>query len=204
MGEQDAVLSLQTYARTPSKILEVAQWLLTVTRACDVVLENRRMNAVTRVSQARLLATALNLRADLDRKKKAQLLRLWETVTFRIYGMYCYDARTRVGDYVRLAWRVVNEQLPHGKIEEELKKIGSEFPIGEAIDELRNTDCYSDWGEELRYFFPGMRSIWRRNKVKISKMNNGNGYGLRAQLTLLSIFGRRVRGRNHKYTALEI
>jgi hypothetical protein len=116
LGEQDAVEGLQAYAQNPKKILEIAQWLLTVTRACDSVIANRRLNAVTRISQARLLATALNLRPDLEVDKRNRLLRLWENMTFRIYGISRNDARTRVGEYVRLAWRVVNEKLPYHDI----------------------------------------------------------------------------------------
>jgi Protein of unknown function (DUF1524) len=129
-----------------------AKWLLAVTQACDALKGNRRLNAVTRISQARLVAAALNLRRDLDAKESSKLFRLWENITFRIYGMYFNDARTRVGDYVRLAWRIWNEKLSAKLIAHELMKIGEEFPIGSAVDELRKTDCYSDWSEELRYF----------------------------------------------------
>jgi hypothetical protein len=66
--------------------------------------------------------------------------------------MYCYDARTRVGDYVRLAWRIVNEKLISREIMRDLKQIGEEFPVAGAVEGLRKTDCYSDWDEELRYF----------------------------------------------------
>jgi hypothetical protein len=65
--------------------------------------------------------------------------------------MYAKDARTRVGDYVRLAWQIVNEKLSAKTIVKELQIIGSEFTIEGAVDELRKTDCYSDWAEELRY-----------------------------------------------------
>lgn len=144
--------TLKEDATTAAKIRDVAKWLLDVTQACDVLKGNRRINAVTRISQARLVAAALNLRHDLEKKERDRLFKLWENVTFRIYGMYCRDARTRVGDYVRLAWRIVNENLEAKKISNELKQIGAEFPIDGAIKELRNRNCYSDWGEELRYF----------------------------------------------------
>jgi hypothetical protein len=65
--------------------------------------------------------------------------------------MYYKDARNSVGDYVRLAWRIVNETLEAKEIARGLREIGAEFPIAGAIEELRNADCYSDWGEELRY-----------------------------------------------------
>ncbi len=153
LAEEDAVEVLRGQARTAKEIVQVAKWVLTVTQAFDKIRGNRRLNAVTRISQARLLATAINLRQDLTESQKSQLLKRWEIVTFRIYGMLYKDARTRVGDYVRLAWRVARENLEYKKVLTALTEIGSEYPIEDAIDELRETDCYNDWQEELRYFF---------------------------------------------------
>src|SRR5262249_13379341 len=152
LGEKEAVDSLKQDATRQKKIVEVAKWLLKVTQACDTLKANRRINAVTRISQARLLAAALNLRSDLEKKERDNLFRLWENVTFRIYSMYGNDARTRVGDYVRLAWGVVNEKIGVQEIARGLKEIGSEFPIDKAVEKLRNADFYSDVSEELRYF----------------------------------------------------
>jgi Protein of unknown function (DUF1524) len=100
-----------------------------------------------------LVAAALNLRSDFDKKERTRLFRLWENVTFRIYGMYGKDARTRVGDYVRLAWRIKNDKLNAKEIARELKQLREEFPIKGAVDALRKMkDFYADWSEELRYF----------------------------------------------------
>ena len=88
----------------------VAAWLLRVTEACETVTDNPRLSAVTTISQARLLATAIHLREDITPKQRQQLLNRWEKVSFRIYGLLKKDARTRVGDYVRLAWRVIKER----------------------------------------------------------------------------------------------
>jgi hypothetical protein len=100
-----------------------------------------------------LLAAAINLRSDLSADDRAELLRLWENITFRIYGMYGNDARTAVGDYVRLSWRIANERLKSAEIAQALKEWGRWYPISEAIENLRNTDCYTAWQEDLRYFF---------------------------------------------------
>jgi hypothetical protein len=153
LGEHDAVENLKKPATTAKKIGETATWLLTVAGACDILKADRRLNAVTRISQARLVAAALNLRLDLEKKERNKLFRLWEKVTFRIYGMYGKDARTRVGDYVRLAWSITNEKLSSKDIQRELKQLGEEFPIEGAISALRKMkDFYTDWSEELRYF----------------------------------------------------
>jgi hypothetical protein len=151
LGEKDALETLKK-ATTAKKISATAKWLLAVTQACDTLKGNRRLDAVTRISQARLIAVALNLRNDLETGERSKLFRLWENITFRIYGMFGNDARTRVGNYVRLAWRIWNEKLSATVIAHELKEIGKEFPVEDAVDELRKTDCYSVWSEELRYF----------------------------------------------------
>jgi Protein of unknown function DUF262/Protein of unknown function (DUF1524) len=151
LGEQDAVEVLRAEGRDAKSLRSVGAWLLKVTKACDAVLASPRLNAVTRISQARLLATAINLRSDLGEPDRDELMRKWEKVTFRIYGMLCKDARTRVGDYVRLAWRIVNESLPADEIGQAILGIGADFPIADAIDDLRESDYYNGWEDELRY-----------------------------------------------------
>jgi hypothetical protein len=151
LGEEDSVDELRAEASSAKKIRQVASWLLRVTSACDEVAADKRLNAVTRISQARLLAVAIHLRSDIKPEQRKRLLARWEKVSFRIYGMLLNDARTRVGDYCRLAWRVVNEELPVPVIERELKAIGEEFTIEDAVDALRNSNCYEGWEVELRY-----------------------------------------------------
>ena len=105
-----------------------------------------------RIAQARLVATAVLLRQDITDDEKGRILSLWEKVTFRIYGMFRKDARTAVGEYVRLAWRIVNESLAPSDTLKALSEIGSRFPVDEAVENLRNSNCYTYWGDELRYF----------------------------------------------------
>lgn len=153
MSEEDSVHALRDLALNDAKRLrEVASWLLEVTKATDQVVANHRLNAVTRISQARLLAVAINLRDDLSKGDKERLLAQWERVTFRIYGMMGNDARTRVGDYIRLAWKIVNGKLASEDISKGIAAIGEDFPIEDAVDELREANCYEGWEVELRYF----------------------------------------------------
>lgn len=169
LGEEDAVDSLRTLATTGKTIREVASWLLRVTQACDVVVANNRLNAVTQISQARLLATAIHLREDIKQAAREKLLRRWEKVSFRIYGMLANDARTRVGDYVRLAWRVVNEGLSVNEIDARIGDIGEEFGIDEAIEALRGDNCYEGWENELRYvMFRYEEFLAREQKLNFS------------------------------------
>lgn len=153
LGEEDAVDALKELSMgEAANIRRISSWLLDVTKACDRVVASNRLNAVTRISQARMLAVAIHLRDDLSKSDKEKLLSRWETVTFRIYGMLGKDARTRVGDYIKLAWRVVNEKLAADEISKKIGDIGDGFPIDEAIKGLRNANCYEGWQVELRYF----------------------------------------------------
>ena len=166
LGERDAVEELRRATGTAKKIRDVAAWLLRVTKALDTVTGSTRLNAVTRVSQARLLATAIHLREDITPKQRKQLLSRWEKVSFRIYGLLRKDARTGVGNYVRLAWQVANKKLSVDAIDKALVEIGEEFPIKEAVDLLRNADCYDGWEAELRYFmFRYEEHLTRKEKL---------------------------------------
>jgi hypothetical protein len=151
LGEEPSVDLLRADAKTAKKIRDTASWLLSVTKACDQVTANKRINSVTRISQARLLATAINLRDDIPDAEKKKLLTRWEKVSFRIYGMLAHDARTRVGDYIRLAWQVTNQKLSVQSIDAAIAEIGREFTIESAVDELREANCYEGWETELRY-----------------------------------------------------
>jgi len=169
LSEEDSVAELRSSALTAKQIRERALWLLRVTQACDVVMANPRLNAVTRISQARLLAIAIYLREDIGDKDRSALLARWEKVSFRIYGMLGNDARTRVGDYIRLAWRVVNETLSVKQIHKAIGEIGEGFKIEDAVEVLRNSNCYEGWQSELRYFmFRYEEYLAREQKLNFS------------------------------------
>ena len=151
-GEEDAARSLLVLTEQRSDgVIEVSQWLKSVTEAVDELSEDVRLSAITRISHARLLAVAVSLNANLSQKEKEDVLFRWEKVTFRIFGMYNKDARTKVGDYVRLAWTILNENPSHDFLINALSEIGEGYEIEGAVKELERTDCYSGWREDLRY-----------------------------------------------------
>lgn len=154
LSEQGSVDLFRMAATNAKQIRNVAAWLLRVTQACEVITANPRLNAVTRISQARLLAIAIHLREDISEKQRDVLLARWEKVSFRIYGMLEHDARKRVGEYVRLAWRVTHEGLSVNDISAAIGEIGEdpEFSIERAVAALYKADCYDGWEQELRYF----------------------------------------------------
>lgn len=151
LGEQESVDELRNEATDAQSIRKVAEWVLKVTQACDAVRSDVRQDAVTQITQARLLAVALYARNFKSRRMRGDLLAIWEKISFRIYGLYDRDARTGVGDYVRLAWDVINGGVSEKTIRARLLQIGSEYPIGPAIDSLRGVNCYTDWTDDLRY-----------------------------------------------------
>jgi hypothetical protein len=153
LGEEDAAYLLRDQAKgSPAKVIETTKWLYAVTQVVDRLEADRRRNAVTRIAQARLVATAVHVQQDLNESERAEVLRRWENVTFRIYGMFGKDARWAVGDYVRLAWRIVAERLAANKILDELSMIGQDFAIYDAVEHLEEADCYTNWQDEFRYF----------------------------------------------------
>ncbi len=153
LSEEAAALLLDQQSQGgPEKVIETTSWLKDVTNAVDQLAANHRINAVTRIAQARMVATAVYLRSDFNSQEKAKIFRTWENVTFRIYGMSRKDARWAVGDYVRLAWNIIREQLSADAVIEGLLVIGKGYSIADAVESMRETDCYTYWGEELRYF----------------------------------------------------
>ncbi len=153
LSEEDSVGTLHRQSEgAASKAVETTEWVKEVSKAVVELRENRRLSAVTRIAHARLVAVSVNLRNDLTDDEKNDILRRWENVTFRIYGMYGKDARSAVGAYVRLAWHI-KKGIPTDSIKKRLSKIGERYPANKGVDELRQKDCYSEWKRELRYFF---------------------------------------------------
>ena len=151
LGEQASVDLLRQWTDTAEQIRDIADWLRRVTNACDSVLSDSRLDAVTRIAQARLLAVAIHLMEN-DEDDRDDLLCCWERVSFRIYGMFDKDARTGVGEYVRLSRLCIEEDATADAIRDGILEIGSWFPIGKAVDELRQRgNCYVRWQEKLRY-----------------------------------------------------
>ncbi len=161
LGEEKSVEVLRNAAAGTAKgAVEVSTWVLHVTKAVAKLRADRRRGGVTDIVQARLLAVAILLRDDLTDGDRDDLLSAWERVSFRVYGMFgnsaregtSTDARTKVGDYVRLARQCYTKKLGAEVLRDRIFAIGAAFPIGKAVDGLRNIDCYNGWEEEARYF----------------------------------------------------
>lgn len=151
LSEEDSVETLRSQSETGREVIETTKWVKKVAEAVEALSADRRKNAVCKIAHARLLATAIHLRDDMDDEVKDRILRRWESVTFRIFGMMGYDSRTAVGDYVRLAWSIVRELADEDSLAAAIDGLGERFPITDAVKHLADADCYNGWQEELRY-----------------------------------------------------
>lgn len=153
-SKEAAVEALRERADNAANIRKVSQWLLKVAKACQSMCSNPRLKAVTRIQQVYLLGVAIELREDMSDKERQDLLTCWEKVSFRIYFMMYKHWSTAKAPYVRLAWNVVNNKhIAVEEIDSRIKKIGRKFPIKDAVENLRDKNCYwdGDRREELTY-----------------------------------------------------
>jgi len=134
------------------QIIKVTNCFLEMTEVLKQLHDNRRIEAIINISHVRLLAVSILLKSSLNPKERQAILKQWENVTFRIYGLFTKDSRTKVGDYTRLAWRIIRKKLPAKTMIDEVSRLGKDYPIDEAVEELRQTDCYNGWESHLRYF----------------------------------------------------
>ncbi len=139
--------------REPTAVVEVSSEFLSIAEQLKDLYGNRRLEAVTDILHARLLAVAIMMTESLSDQERTDVLDLWEKVTFRIFGLLRKDARVGVGSYTRLAYRIYKQEVK-GKapISQEIAAIGEGFPIDDAIKELHGADCYNGWENDLRYF----------------------------------------------------
>jgi hypothetical protein len=122
---------------------QISTQLLDVARKLVDLYGSSHLGPITDILHARLLAVALKS-ADVTETERQKLLDQWERVTFRIFGLFDKDSRTKVGDYVRLASKIVTEDIEtrtYNQIMSGLRDLGSEYPIEGALQDGL-LDCY--------------------------------------------------------------
>jgi hypothetical protein len=135
------------------KIVKVTHCFMVIAETLKQLYENPRLEAVIGILHTRLLAVAILMKTSLSQEERETLFKKWENVTFRIYGLFRKDSRTKVGEYTRLAWQMVQKNnLPAKTLIKKVALLGKDYPIVEAVEELRETDCDKEWETELRYF----------------------------------------------------
>lgn len=126
-----------------NKIIENTVWLKEITSCLSRLYADKRRNAVTDITQARLLAVAIMLRKDLREEERDRLLEQWERTSFKIFGLFRKDARTKVGEYVRAAKKIRKDANANvDDLLNSISGIGSDFPVETAVEELNKHDFY--------------------------------------------------------------
>ena len=153
LGDEIASRSLVSFAKTDvDSIVGAARWLAKVIECHKKIVSDPRLLGVTGINQARFLATAILLRGWPDDIEQL-LIRKWEKITFRIYGLYQCHAKTKVKDYVGLGYDIINdEKMTPDSVLHRLDKIGDGHKINKIIFKKKYwNDCYNGWTTELRY-----------------------------------------------------
>jgi len=155
---EKSVSFLRQYCtKNSDKILDITQYFIDVAKELEFLYKNRRLKAVTNIGHARLLAVAILLNKNFTSQHKDRLLQTWEKVSFRIFGLFQKDARTKVGEYTRLSQKVIKEKSDDDKLYSQIKKLGDEYPIDLAIEEIEKindaNDAYDYFDRDLIYLF---------------------------------------------------
>jgi len=150
---EDSLDLLRAECRSFERPRQMSMRLLDVAQKLAELYASPHLGPVTEILHARLLAVAIKSAPGVNDGEREKLLEQWERVTFRIFGLYDKDSRTKVGDYVRIASKIVTQDIEmrtYNQIMTGLQDLGHEYPIEDALDEWSTEDCY-DHPEETRY-----------------------------------------------------
>ncbi|PIP98806.1 MAG: hypothetical protein COZ36_06675 [Piscirickettsiaceae bacterium CG_4_10_14_3_um_filter_44_349] len=151
-GEEAALeIFRQAVQANTNDAIKISQHLLQTTETLDQLLKDKSLSAVTKVAQARFLAVAIIQTYGRDEGLNAslqQLLDQWERVSFRIFGFARKDSRTKVGEYVRLAKKLVTTRPGLDAALVEIQALGADYPIEAVLNEFaRGGNAYEGWQE---------------------------------------------------------
>lgn len=146
LSAEESLDQMRSECNSFDKPRKISERLLDVAQKLVSLYSKTQLEAVTEILHARLLAVAIMMASGVRDAERAKLLDQWERVTFRIFSLARKDARTKVGDYVRLAHKIVTEDIEmrtYNQIMAGLRELGGEYPIDEALNEgLVGKDCY--------------------------------------------------------------
>lgn len=168
---ESALVSLSNACSTADDSVKVSNWILDVANKLVSLQSNIHLGPVTNVLQARVLAVAISLTNSVSSNEREKLLEQWEKMTFRIYGLFAKDSRSKVGDYVRLANKIMNKARGasrYSEIMEALRGIGSDYPVDRAIEEeIKGKNIYDGNQDVVRYL------LWRYEEHLAKKSGVG-------------------------------
>jgi hypothetical protein len=164
---------LRKECRTPNSPTQISERILGVATKLGSLYGNTQLAAVTDILQARLLAVAIMSASAVTEDERTKLLDQWERVSFRIFGLFGRDSRAKVGDYVRIGYRIMTNDIDlrtYNQIMTELHNLGREFSIDTAVaDGLVGQDAY-DNPEACRYL------LWNYEEHLARIAGNGATY----------------------------
>ena len=134
-----------------TKIIETVGWIKEVAQSVVKVHKDKHEVSISKIMHARLVAVAIDLRVDLTNNEKIELRKYLAKITFYIYGICQKDARTAVGEYVRLAYDINKNKIDPKLIKDKLDCIVGKHLESGSIESLVRGDCYNGWQDELRY-----------------------------------------------------
>ena len=170
---EESLELLRKACQLPSDPTKISERLLAVAQKLSTLYSNVQLSAVTDIFQARLLAVAIMSAHGVDEKERDKLLEQWERVTFRIFGLFGKDSRTKVGDYVKIGFKIVTNDLEtrtYNQIMGQLRALGTEYPITSAVEVgLVGKDFYES-PEACRYL------LWNYEEYLTSTAGPGATY----------------------------
>ena len=155
LGADASLESLRSDCDSADKPRQLTERIADIAQKLSIIENNKFLGPVTEILHARILAVAILATEVMTETEKQKALSQWERVTFRIFGLSQKDARTKVGDYVRLASKIINKAAGgsrYSEIMDSIKSIGDDFPITKIVDEeLINSNLYENSPRLCRY-----------------------------------------------------
>jgi Protein of unknown function DUF262/Protein of unknown function (DUF1524) len=175
-----AIEEISEYCTDIERPIAVTQWLYNIADKFVELAQRRYLEPVTGILHSRTLAVAIMLTGVLTPQEKEKALDQWERSSFRIFGLARKDARTKVGEFIRLARKILNGEegaSRYSEIMQHLRDLGTDYPIEAVIATgLENQDCYTGDPEDTRYI------LWRYEEHLAAKSNAEVNKELRAQI----------------------
>jgi hypothetical protein len=191
----DSLDVIRDACTSPKHPEEMSMRLLRVADLITEIYRNAQWSVVTDILHARVLAVALYLAEGVNDKERNKLFEQWERATFRIFGLLQKDSRTKVGDYVRLASRIVKGDpnfQSFNQIMTALRGLGTEYPINDAISQgLMRNDLYWVSPDVCRYVlwnYEEQLASAKGSNATIDEHERANIWRLRAADSIEHVF----------------
>jgi len=160
LSPEESIKKLRSYCKSAQDTITVSGWILVVTKKLVELYSKKFWGPIVKVHQARMLAVAILLADYLEEKQRERLLEQWERTSFRIYGLFRKDARTSIGDYIRLSYNIIKggdheSKYDFSTIMTKIAEIGDRFPVEKAVDEWISDPRYWPHEDDIRYI------LWR-------------------------------------------